>query len=142
MYTQTNTEGVKVVYTNPPSRKLSKEGRKVVLPNVIGVGVIRLIQLVVAEHAGISVELLKSRTRKREVVMWRQISAFFSRQFTRNAVSYYNIGLLHGGYDHATMKHAESTVVKDIGTNKAFRQEVMDIERKIHEALGENEELQ
>lgn len=87
------------------------------------------IQKVVCDYFDIPIELMKSKTRKREIVQARQLAMFFSKQLTKNSLA--NIGIHCGNKDHATVLHACKTVNNLIDTDKQFRAYVNDIEKKL-----------
>lgn len=90
---------------------------------------IDFIQKVVCDYFNLPMELLKSKTRKREVVQARQIAMFFSKKLTKSSLA--NIGAHCGGKDHATVLHACKTVNNLIDTDKRFRVYIDDLEKKI-----------
>lgn len=87
------------------------------------------IQKVVCDYFELPIELLKSKTRKREVVQARQIAMFFAKKMTKSSLA--NIGMHCGGKDHATVLHACKTVNNLVDTDKRFRGYVDDLEKKI-----------
>ncbi len=87
------------------------------------------IQKVVCDYFDLSVEVMKSKTRKREIVQARQISMYFAKQLTKSSLA--NIGAHCGGKDHATVLHAFKTVNNLIETDKRFKGYVSDIEKRI-----------
>jgi len=87
------------------------------------------IQKVVCDYFDMSIETLKSKTRKREVVQARQIAMFFSKQMTKSSLA--TIGMHCGGKDHATVLHACKTVNNLMDTDKRFRGYVDDLKKKI-----------
>lgn len=88
------------------------------------------IQKVVCDYFELPLELLKSKTRKREVVQARQLAMYFSKTLTKSSLSH--IGLHCGGKDHATVLHACRTVNNLIETDKKFRSYVTDIQKRIN----------
>jgi len=88
------------------------------------------IQKVVCDYFNLPLELMKSKTRKREVVQARQIAMYFSKQLTKSSLA--TIGAHCGGKDHATVLHACRTVNNLIDTDKRFRVYISDIEKKIN----------
>lgn len=90
---------------------------------------IDFIQKVVSDYFSIPMELLKSKTRKREVVQARQIAMFFAKSMTKSSLA--SIGMQCGGKDHATVLHACRTVNNLLETDKKFRVYIDDIEKKI-----------
>lgn len=87
------------------------------------------IQKVVCDYFDLPMELLKSKTRKREVVQARQIAMYFSKKMTKSSLA--NIGMHCGGKDHATVLHACKTVNNLIDTDKRFRGYIDDLKKKI-----------
>lgn len=88
------------------------------------------IQKVVCDYFDLSIEQMKSKTRKREVVQARQIAMFFSKQLTKSSLA--TIGMHCGGKDHATVLHACRTVNNLMETDKRFKAYVEEIEKKIN----------
>lgn len=90
---------------------------------------IEYIQKIVCDYFDLPIELLKSKTRKREVVQARQISMYFSKKMTKSSLA--NIGAHCGGKDHATVLHACRTVMNLSETDKQFRVYLEDLEKKL-----------
>lgn len=87
------------------------------------------IQKVVCSYFNIGVETLQSKTRKREIVQARQVAMFFSKGLTKSSLA--TIGTQIGGKDHATVLHACKTVNNLIETDKRFRLQIDEIEKKL-----------
>ena len=87
------------------------------------------IQKVVCDYFDLPIELLKSKTRKREVVQARQIAMYFAKKMTKSSLA--NIGMHCGGKDHATVLHACRTVNNLRETDKQFRKYVNDLDKKL-----------
>lgn len=87
------------------------------------------IQKVVCDYFDLPIEMLKSKTRKREVVQARQISMYFSKKMTKSSLA--SIGAHCGGKDHATVLHACRTVMNLSETDKQFRAYLEDLEKKL-----------
>jgi chromosomal replication initiator protein len=90
---------------------------------------IEYIQKIVCDYFDLPIEMLKSKTRKREVVQARQISMYFSKKMTKSSLA--NIGAHCGGKDHATVLHACRTVVNLSETDKQFRNYLEELEKKL-----------
>lgn len=90
---------------------------------------IEYIQKVVCDYFDLPIELMKSKTRKREVVQARQIAMYFSKKMTKSSLA--NIGMHCGGKDHATVLHACRTVNNLAETDKHFRTYLVDLEKKL-----------
>ncbi len=90
---------------------------------------IEFIQKLVSDYFSVSVDLMKSKTRKREIVQARQISMFFAKQLTQASLK--NIGMYFGGRDHSTVIHACQTVNDLIDTDKKFKSDVDELTKRI-----------
>ncbi|MEA1886884.1 MAG: chromosomal replication initiator protein DnaA [Bacteroidota bacterium] len=90
---------------------------------------IDFIQKIVCDYYRIPLELMQSKTRKREIVQARQVSMYFSKNLTKSSLA--SIGSQIGGKDHATVLHACKTVNNLIDTDKHFRNQITEIEKKI-----------
>lgn len=87
------------------------------------------IQKTVAAHYNISLENLKSKSRKREFVTARQVAMFFSKKYTNHSLK--SIGYYFGGRDHSTVIHALQAVNDMIDTEPHFKLSFEDLQRKI-----------
>lgn len=87
------------------------------------------IQKVVCDYFELPIEMLKSKTRKREVVQARQISMYFSKKMTKSSLA--SIGAHCGGKDHATVLHACRTVLNLSETDKQFKVYLEDLEKRL-----------
>jgi len=87
------------------------------------------IQKVVCDYFNLSLDVINSKTRKREIVQARQLAMFFAKKHTKASLA--TIGLHCGNKDHATVLHACRTVNNLIDTDKQFRIYVEDLDKKI-----------
>jgi chromosomal replication initiator protein len=87
------------------------------------------IQKVVCNYFNIPIDQIQSKTRKREIVQARQVAMFFSKSLTKASLA--TIGSQIGGKDHATVLHACKTVNNLIETDKRFRIQIDEIEKKL-----------
>jgi chromosomal replication initiator protein len=87
------------------------------------------IQKVVCDYFSLPIELMKSKTRKREVVQARQIAMYFAKSMTKSSLA--TIGLHCGGKDHATVLHACRTVNNLMDTDKRFKAYIDELNKKI-----------
>jgi chromosomal replication initiator protein len=87
------------------------------------------IQKIVCDYFDINIDMLNSKTRKREIVQARQLSMFFAKRMTKSSLA--SIGLHCGNKDHATVLHACRTVNNLIETDKQFKTYVEELEKKI-----------
>jgi chromosomal replication initiator protein len=87
------------------------------------------IQKIVCDYFNMPVDSLQSKTRRREVVQARQIAMFFSKSLTKSSLA--AIGSQIGHKDHATVLHACKTVNNLIDTDKQFKVDVEEIEKRL-----------
>ncbi len=87
------------------------------------------IQKLVCEYFEVPVEMVKSKTRKREIVQARQISMYLAKIHTKTSLK--SIGAFFGGRDHSTVIYACQTVDDLIDTDKKFKGYVADIQKKL-----------
>jgi len=87
------------------------------------------IQKIVCDYYKIPVEQMQGKTRKREIVQARQVSMYFSKNLTKASLA--SIGSCIGGKDHATVLHACKTVNNLIDTDRHFRNQIIEIEKKL-----------
>lgn len=87
------------------------------------------IQKLVCEYFEVPIEMVKSATRKREIVQARQISMYLAKSHTKSSLK--TIGQFFGGRDHSTVIYACQTVEDLIDTDKKFKGYVADIQKKL-----------
>jgi len=87
------------------------------------------IQKIVCDYFNMPVDILQSKTRKREIVQARQIAMYFSKNLTKSSLA--TIGAQIGGKDHATVLHACKSVNNLIDTDKRFRAYIEEIDKKL-----------
>ncbi len=83
----------------------------------------------VAEYYNVDIESLNTRSRKREVVLVRQIAMYLSKKHLDMSTS--KIGQYVGNRDHATVLHACKTIANLAETDKQFRHELNEIDLSI-----------
>ncbi len=101
---------------------------KFVKSNTRGIS-IEYIQKVVCNYFNISIDQMLSRSRKGDIVAARHISMYLSRKLTKSSLV--AIGAKCGKKDHATVLHACKSVETSCQTNKNYRKNVEDIEKKL-----------
>jgi chromosomal replication initiator protein len=114
----------------PITLELAKQMIDKFVKNTVHEISIDYIQKIVCDYFELPLEVLKSKTRKREVVQARQLAMYFSKQLTKSSLS--NIGMHCGGKDHATVLHACRTVNNLIDTDKKFKAQVVDLQKRIN----------
>ena len=91
---------------------------------------VEYIQEVVCQHFNMAPELLQEKTRKREVVQARQLAMYFSKNYTNASLAY--IGKLIGRKDHTTVLYACKAVTDMMETDRAFRAQVEELQKKLY----------
>lgn len=90
---------------------------------------VEYIQRMVAEHFNITVDKLQSPTRKRSIVIARQLSMYLAKQSTDKSLK--SIGELFGGKDHSTVIYSCKTVQDLMDTDTDFKETVQELAKKI-----------
>lgn len=80
----------------------------------------------VAGYYGVEVNSINTRSRKREVVLVRQVAMYLAKKYLDMSTS--KIGHYIGRRDHATVVHACKTITNLAETDKQFRGELSEIE--------------
>jgi chromosomal replication initiator protein len=84
---------------------------------------------IVTEHFNVSLESIKSKTRKKEIVIARQVAMYLAKQYTKHSLK--SIGEFCGGRDHSTVIHAIQAVNDMLDTEQQFRASLEEIKRKV-----------
>ena len=87
------------------------------------------IQRITCHYFNISEDLVRAKTRKREVVQARQVAMYFSKQLTQHSLK--TIGLHFGGRDHSTVIHSCQSVENQMETDPKFKEMLDEIGHKI-----------
>jgi chromosomal replication initiator protein len=93
------------------------------------------IQKLVADHLQIPVDNLFGKTRKRSIVIARQLSMYLAKTMTDRSLK--NIGDVFGGRDHSTVIYSIKTVQDLMETDNYFKETVLELEKKIKNSLRE-----
>jgi chromosomal replication initiator protein len=80
----------------------------------------------VCKHYGVSQQTVFSKSRKRDLVLVRQISMYLAQKYTKMPAS--RIGQLIGGRDHSTVLHSCSAIEQRLKVDQAFVEELNSIE--------------
>jgi len=92
------------------------------------------IQRLVGEHLNVSIEEIKSKTRKRNIVQARQISMYFAKKLTNSSLCV--IGKHFGSRDHSTVIHACQTVDDLKDSDPEYNAKLNEIQKLIMINLG------
>ena len=87
------------------------------------------IQKTVSEYFHVGQDDLKAKTRKKEIVIARQVAMYFSKDYTNHSLK--SIGYHFGGRDHSTVIHALQSVNDMIDTDAKFRYSVDELKKKL-----------
>ena len=90
---------------------------------------INYIQEIVSKFFNISIEQMKDKARRKEIVIARQVAMYFSKDFTNNSLK--SIGFHFGGRDHSTVIHAVQAVNDMIDTDSIFKKNIKEINKRI-----------
>ncbi len=95
---------------------------------------VEFIQELVAEHFNVPVERLHQETRKRNIVIARQLSMFLAKKLTNKSLK--SIGETFGGRDHSTVIYSCKAVQDMMDTDMIFKDTVAELEKKINMSLN------
>lgn len=80
----------------------------------------------VCAHFNVTTTAVNSRSRKRDIVVARQVSMYLAQKYTKMPAS--RIGKLVGNRDHSTVIHSCAQVEKKLKADKGFSAEISSIE--------------
>ena len=109
--------------------ELAKQVLKNIVHNIDTEMNIDYLQKLVTEHFNVSLESLKSKTRKKEIVIARQVAMYLAKQYTNHSLK--SIGEYCGGRDHSTVIHAIQAVNDMLHTEHHFKVSMEEIKRKV-----------
>ena len=109
--------------------ELAKQTLKSIVHDIDSEVGIDYIQKTVSEFFKVSIDQLKDKTRKKEIVMARQLAMYFSKEYTN--LSLKSIGYHFGGRDHSTVIHAVQTVNDLYDTDNTFKKSVDELRKKL-----------
>lgn len=96
---------------------------------------VEFIQNLVAEHFEVGVDKLQGKTRKRQVVIARQLSMYLAKNLTDKSLK--AIGETFGGRDHSTVIYSCKTVQDLMETDLILKDTVSELEKKIRMSLND-----
>ncbi len=95
---------------------------------------VEFIQQLVAEHYNLTVDKLQQETRKRNVVIARQLSMYLAKKLTNKSLK--AIGENFGGRDHSTVIYSCKAVQDMMDTDLIFKDTVDEVEKKLKMSLN------
>ncbi len=122
-----------IAHSSLNRREIDLELAKQTLKNIVHdieteVG-IDYIQKTVSEYFKIGFDDLKAKTRKKEIVIARQISMYFSKEYTNHSLK--SIGYHFGGRDHSTVIHAVQCVNDMMDVDTHFKNSIENLRKKL-----------
>lgn len=114
-------------------KEINLELAKNILKNVVkeidaDVG-IDFIQKSVADSFKVTVDEMKDKTRKKEIVIARQTAMYFAKNYTN--LSLKAIGYHFGKRDHTTVLHAIEAVNNMLDTDKEFKNHIGELQKRL-----------
>ncbi len=109
--------------------ELAKTTLKTIVHDIDTEVSIDYIQKTVSEYYHLKTDDLKDKTRKKEVVIARQLAMYFAKEYTN--LSLKSIGYHFGGRDHSTVIHAVQSVNDMYDVDSRFRSSVDELKKKL-----------
>jgi chromosomal replication initiator protein len=108
---------------------LAKEVLKNIIKEIQSDVSVDFIQKTVAEYFKVNLDSLKSKIKKREIVIPRQVAMYFCKRYTQLTLAL--IGENFGGRDHSTVIHALESVEDMMKTDSNFKSSVEELGKKL-----------
>jgi len=109
--------------------ELAKQTLKNIVHDIESEVGIDYIQKSVGEYFQISVEDLKDKTRKKEIVIARQVAMYLCKEYTNHSLK--SIGYHFGGRDHSTVIHAVQSVSDMMDIDAKFAHSMDELKKKM-----------
>lgn len=109
--------------------ELAKEVLKNIIKEIQSDVSVDFIQKTVSEYFKVDLESLKSKIKKREIVIPRQVAMYFCKRYTQLTLAL--IGENFGGRDHSTVIHALESVEDMMKTDPNFKLSVDELGKKL-----------
>ncbi len=109
--------------------ELAKQTLKNIVHDIESEVGIDYIQKSVGEYFQISVEDLKAKTRKKEIVIARQVAMYLCKEYTQHSLK--SIGYHFGGRDHSTVIHAVQSVSDMMDVDSKFAHGIEELKKKM-----------
>lgn len=87
------------------------------------------IRTIVCQWFNIDPESFDSKKRTREIAQARQVAMYLAKKYTKSPLT--AIGAAIGGKNHATVLHAVKTIANLIETDKDFRRQMEELEKRV-----------
>ncbi len=109
--------------------ELAKEVLKNIIKEIQSDVSVDFIQKTVSEYFKVDMESLKSKIKKREIVIPRQVAMYFCKRYTQLTLAL--IGNNFGGRDHSTVIHALESVEDMMKADPNFKASVDELGKKL-----------
>jgi hypothetical protein len=90
---------------------------------------LKKIAEIVFAYFEVDFDLMDMETRKREIVLARQVAHYFAKRYTKYSLAV--IGRNIGGKDHATVLHSNRAVLNLIDTDRHFANQIKQLDEKV-----------
>lgn len=122
-----------VAHTSLDRREMDLELARQILKNIVYDSEqelsIDFIQKTVSEYYNIPVSNIKSKTRRKEVVLARQVAMYFSKVYTKHSLK--AIGYHFGGRDHSTVIHGVQNIIDNSDNNSNIHKDLDALSEKL-----------
>jgi chromosomal replication initiator protein len=108
--------------------ELAKEVLKNIVKEIQADVSVDFIQKTIADYFKVSLDQMKSKVKKREIVIPRQVAMYFCKRYTQLTLAL--IGENFGGRDHSTVIHALESVEDMMKTDANFKNSVDELTKK------------
>jgi chromosomal replication initiator protein len=114
--------------------ELAKEVLKNIVKEIQADVSVDFIQKTVADYFKVELEAMKSKVKKREIVIPRQTAMYFCKRYTQLTLAL--IGSNFGGRDHSTVIHALESVEDMMKTDANFKNTVDELTKKFKSRIS------
>jgi chromosomal replication initiator protein len=114
--------------------ELAKEVLKNIVKEIQADVSVDFIQKTVADYFKVELEAMKSKIKKREIVIPRQTAMYFCKRYTQLTLAL--IGENFGGRDHSTVIHALESVEDMMKTDANFKNTVDELTKKFKSRMS------
>lgn len=122
-----------LAYSSLTGEDLNLELAKTVLRDIIRKQpkkiTIDAVKKIVCDYYKINKYLLEGKTRKKEVVLARQVAMYLVRELTNSSLE--AVGICFGGRDHSTVIHACRIIKEKIEKDNGFNEIIESLKKKI-----------
>ena len=109
--------------------ELAKQTLKNIVQDIDSEVDVDFIQKTVSDYFSISLDDMKDKTRKREIVIARQVAMYLSKEYTGHSLK--SIGYHFGGRDHSTVIHAVQAVNDMMDTDSKMKNAIEELKKKL-----------